>query len=100
MQKNNNGQDFITCKSCGSNKITLVGNIYYIIASASFLSIFFLLWLPIIGWIAIPIVLIISIVSLIIGFASKKSRVKCAACNNCFNISKVNYKKLKNLLKG
>lgn len=100
MSKINKGQSIVECNSCGSNRITLVGNLFYIMGSIFFISIFFLLWIPIFGWIAIPIVILCSLISFIIGIFSKKYRVKCSACNNGFNISKEKYKHLKKIIKG
>lgn len=93
------GQKIVICNSCGSNKIKLVGNIYYMIGLICIAIIPGLIWIPILGWALIPVCLILSIVLLIIGSISKKSRVTCTECKNGFNISKEKYKRLKKLLK-
>lgn len=93
------GQQVIRCKACGSNKIKLIGNLYLLLGLILLASPFFLLWLPVIGWIMIPIVLIGGIILTIASLFSKKYRVKCNACNNSFNVSKNDYTKFKHFIK-
>ncbi len=99
MSNNIYGQKIVHCKSCHSNKIQLVGNLYYMVSAALFLTTFLLIWIPIIGWLAMPFTLISSIILLIIGIFNKRYRVKCSSCNNGFNISKKDYLALKQYFK-
>ena len=90
-------QDIINCRACGSNKIKLIGNIFYYYASIFFLLSCGLIWIPIIGWVLIPVALVCGLVSLIIGIFYNKYRVKCVECDNGFSVPKEKYLSLKKL---
>lgn len=42
MSNNIYAQKIVHCKSCHSNKIQLVGNLYYMVSAALFLTTFFI----------------------------------------------------------
>ena len=73
----------------------MIGNIFYYYASIFFLLSCGLIWIPIIGWVLIPVALVCGLVSLIIGIFYNKYRVKCVECDNGFSVPKEKYLSLR-----
>lgn len=83
------GQQIITCKKCGSNKVNRQHP-----AIAAFLGIGCAMWIPIIGWILIPIFFIIGLVTMF-----GKVVFKCEECKHVFPVTKDQLQEYKQALK-
>ncbi|WP_370225243.1 hypothetical protein [Cytobacillus sp.] len=88
----NKGQEVIHCKKCGSNRITRVPVILILFLSGSCF-----LWIPIIGWIAAPILFLLAL--LMAFLPSGKRIVKCEDCKHSFPVDNKVYKEFKEAIK-
>ncbi|MGG4307065.1 hypothetical protein ABEW49_00705 [Bacillus anthracis] len=87
------GQQIITCKNCGSNKIQLMGPATFVMSFIAVGSC--LLWFII----TIPISIICFISAFIFAFLPFRF-AKCQDCKHSQKVSKEKYKELKQYLKG
>lgn len=79
----------VTCPQCGSSKIKVNKIFLYILIAALIIS-----FIPIIGWIAAPIMLIVAFVGWWIKRSKKIQTMKCAECKKPFQISVDDYKQV------
>ncbi|ELB39304.1 hypothetical protein [Enterococcus faecium] len=95
MEKNL-GQHIITCKNCGSNRVSVTsprsnGCMLFFIG---LMILSFGFWIPIIGWlIMIPLGGIMMLLSFFVPLLQKNYSVTCKACDNKFEVSKKQYQK-------
>jgi predicted nucleic-acid-binding Zn-ribbon protein len=92
----NNGQQIITCKQCGSNKVQDMGGKGALIGGG-LLGIGLGIWIPVIGWfIMIPAGLIMLAIGLFsLFFKTTHRRFKCRECKYEFNVPIETYKEYK-----
>lgn len=86
------GQEIIKCKKCGSNRITGIP-----VIAILFLSAGCFVWIPVIGWIGAPILLLAAIVLMVLP--TGKRFVRCEDCKHSFDVDKSKYKEFKEAIK-
>lgn len=84
------GQEIIKCPNCGSNKVQVLPWKTAIFATAGCFA-----WIPVIGWIVSPILLLIWFISL---FITGKKSMRCQECKHNFKVKKSTYKRYKNYM--
>lgn len=86
----NKGQQVVTCKKCGGNKLTRIpmGLVMLFVTSIMF-------WIPIIGWIMFIPSLLLTILFMI---PTGKVMMQCADCKHGNTVSKATYNEFKKAL--
>lgn len=96
--KSNTGQQIVTCKNCGSNKVKVST------PGANGCAMFFLgliiasfgIWIPFVGWFfMIPLGIILMLCSILVPLLQKKYGVTCQDCTHKFDITKEEYTRYK-----
>ena len=78
----------MTCNKCGSEKLR-----GFSLATIFFLGFLISIWIPILGWMLAPILLIGGFVALFIP----KRFIRCQECKNMMTVNKSTYKEFKAL---
>lgn len=94
--KYNMGQSIITCKNCGSNRVTVTSPKKKAVDRAGIGGGLIMggTIIPIIGWFTLlPLGILIIIYSIFNLFIQKNVDVKCEACKHKFIVSKERYNK-------
>lgn len=95
------GQEIVTCKQCGGNKVQPIDRKGALIVT-SVLLIGLGIWIPIIGWfLMIPA----GVIMLLVGIGAKASKSKsqtfrCLECKHVFKVGKDTFKQYQTYLKG
>ena len=100
--KSNLGQNVVTCKNCGSNKVNVVtpGANGCAAFGVGFLIICAGVWIPVVGWfVIIPIGVITMFSSFLFPLFQKNYKVTCKSCDHTFYITKEKYKRYMNSIK-
>lgn len=94
----NKGQQIINCTKCGSNKVKqawfkgatlLIG----------FLGIGICMWIPIIGWILIPVFAVVMLAGIVgLFIPTKETTFQCVECKHSFNVDKEKVKEYKEFI--
>ncbi|MBC2263744.1 hypothetical protein HCB37_04350 [Listeria booriae] len=93
------GQNVVTCKNCGSNKVNFTGSLSSILFITGILFAGVGIWIPIFGWfVMVPIGLIVMLSSIPALFYKKKN-FRCVDCKNKFTITKEQYLEYKAAIK-
>ena len=96
----NKGQEIVTCKKCGSNKVQDTGGKGGVLFTG-FMMVSLGMWIPIIGWfIMIPVGLLMMIAAIISMFFKTTERgFKCRECKHMFTVPMESFKEYKEFLK-
>lgn len=94
------GQQVVTCKKCGSNKVKEFNGIRLAFIFMGFMMFGLGVWIPLIGWLLMmPAGLIMIVVGVLSLFKKKKtSRFQCVECNHSFHVSKEEQQEFRNAI--
>jgi transcription elongation factor Elf1 len=84
-----NNQEEICCPKCGSNKVKVNPFLKYTLIAAVIL-----IWIPLLGWIVGPMLLIIALAAWIIKKVKKIQTMKCKDCKQQFTVDHGIYKQV------
>lgn len=92
-------KNIVSCPKCEQEAImTTVSAQILSVAIIFLLSFGVAVWVPIVGWICAPIMMLIGIILLIVSLIAKiqgSATIVCKECNSKFKITKEEYKKMK-----
>ena len=94
------GQQVVTCKKCGSNKVQEFNGMRLAFIFMGFMMFGLGVWIPLIGWLLMmPAGLIMIVVGVLFLFKKKKtSRFQCVECKHSFQVSKEDQQEFRNAI--
>lgn len=77
----------VVCPNCESIAVNVV-NPYGTLSVIMFLTAGVGMWIPVLGWMLVPVALLLGIVLIVPAFASKQRNAVCKTCNHTWKVEK------------